>query len=247
MTEPVRLARARACFTDGAGWVDVIIPTYNRRQLLLDRALPSVLVQTYPRIRVIVVAHGCTDGTLSAVERMGNKRVRCVPIERTRQYPASAMNHWLMGPTEALNAGLRLVRGDWIARMDDDDVWLPDHVEKLLAWAKAGNHEFVSSKHIAAGREVAPYVMPNGVRIGGCQTWLYRSYLKFFSYNPGSWRKSWNRNNDTDLQHRMWKAGVRMGYYPLPTVRIDPRPGQTQVGSKAYLSDEHTIEAAYRF
>lgn len=247
MTEPGLLARARACFTDGDGWVDAIIPTFNRKEILLERAVPSALAQTYGKVRVIVVVHGSADGTVEAVARLRNPNIHILYCPRTRLYPPTAMNHWLCGPTEPLNVGLGYSTGDWIARMDDDDIWRPDHISRLISWATAGNHEFVSAAHLANGQKVSPYVMPDGTRIGGCQTWVYRSYLKFFRYNPDSWRKSWNRNNDTDLQHRMWKAGVRMGYYPIPTVRIDPRPGQTHVGSKAYLSDASNIEAAYRF
>ena len=73
------------------------------------------------------------------------------------------------------------------------------------------------------------------------------NYLKFFRYNPESWRKSWNRNNDTDIQDRMWRAGVRMGYMPFSTVRIDPRPGEKFIGSRAYLLNAEEYEDRYGF
>ena len=72
--------------------------------------------------------------------------------------------------------------------------------------------------------------------IGGVQTWLYRSYLKFFKANINCWRKSWNRVNDLDLQNRFYLAGVKMDYLNLSTCIIKPRPGETEIGIKAYKS-----------
>ncbi len=225
----------------------MIIPTFNRKPLLLERAIPSVLSQTYERTRAIVVDHGSTDGTLMAVTGMRNQRVIVVHCPRLASYPPTAENHWLCGPTDPLNVGLGVAKGDWIARMDDDDVLMPDHVETLLRLAVGCNYEFVSSRHLASGKSVDPYVMTDGTRIGGCQTWVYRSYLKLFRYNQDSWRKSWNRNNDTDLQDRMWRAGVRMGYHPMPTVIVDPRPGETCVGSAVYRENADRMEELYAF
>ena len=85
------------------------------------------------------------------------------------------------------------------------------------------------------------------VSIGGVQTWLYRSYLKFFRYNPDCWRKSWNRVNDTDLQDRMFRAGVRMGYLDKVVAKVLPRPGETSVGLKAYLEDRDNKERQFAF
>lgn len=227
-------------------WVDIIIPTFNRKNLLLERAIPSVLSQTYPRTRAIVVAHGCTDGTVTAVARLRSPRVQILWCKRSETYPPRADLHWLMGPTQPLNVGLSYVKGDWIGRMDDDDILVTDHVEKMLQFA--GNYyEFVSGAHEADGGIVQPYVMKDGVRIGGCQTWLYRSYLKFFRYNPDSWRRSWNRNNDTDITDRMWRAGVRMGYTPRVHAILEPRPGETYIGSKAYINDPERYEETYGF
>ena len=77
----------------------------------------------------------------------------------------------------------------------------------------------------------------NGKLIGGTQTWLYRGYLKFMKYNPDCWRKKWNKVNDTDLQERMVNAGVRIGYLDEITAHVRPRPGETEVGLRAYLDN----------
>ena len=210
--------------------------------------------QDYPNLEIIVAAHGCTDMTVPVVNALAGPRIRLIEVPRKRTYPPTAENHWLAGPVVPANAALRECRGDWIARIDDDDKWTPDHISRLLEFAKKWNYEFVSAQHTEVrdmdfGRQVKivqPYVY-NGVYVGGTQTWLYRSYLKFFKYNRDCWRKPWNRVNDTDLQERMFVAGVRMGYLPEIVAHIEPRPGETEIGSKAYLQDAEAKERQYAF
>mgnify|MGYP001578867035 CR=1 FL=1 len=221
--------------------VSVIIPTHNRVDLLFDRALPSAQRQSYDNLEIIVAAHGCTDNTVAAVQAhaherrtYGDRRLRIVVVPRVVTYPPTRENHWFAGPVDPLNAALKVCRGGWIARLDDDDEWTVDHIESLLTFASCHDFEFVSSAHRTHMGLVSPYDV-DGVEVGGCQTWLYRSYLRFMRYNPDCWRKRWNRVNDTDLQARFRAAGVRMGYLPEVTAVVLPRPGKRSVGLAAYF------------
>ncbi len=229
--------------------VSVIIPTHNRADLLTQVCLPSVLRQTHKNLEIIVVAHGCEDTTMWELRygaiQIGDDRIKPTYLRRHVHYPDTPENRWFAGPVDPINEGLKHVTGKWIARIDDDDEWTPDHIEVLLAEALSGNYEFVSSGHVTHKGPVEPYtyradhidkanlVLPH-TRIGGTQTWLFRSYLRFFKWNPDCWRKRWNRVNDTDIQDRMYKAGVRMGYTSKITAKVLPRPGETEVGLKAY-------------
>lgn len=215
--------------------------------MLMTRALPSILGQTYANMEIIVAAHGCTDGTADRVRALNDPRIKVIEVPRKRTYPSSAMNHWLAGPIAPANAALRIVKGEWIARLDDDDVWLSNHLHNLIGFALANDYEFVSSAYRThTGHKAEPYCV-HGMNIGGTQTWVYRSYLKFMSYNPDCWRKTWDRNNDIDLQNRFVRAGVRMGYLNRITCEITPRPGETEIGSKAYLADKSRTEAKFAF
>ena len=232
---------------DAEPLVSVIIPTHNRVELLLTRALPSVLAQTYRNLEILVCAHGCTDRTSGRVRATADRRIRLITVKRKRRYPPSAENHWYAGPVDPINAGLKAARGKWIARIDDDDEWTPDHIEKLLRFAQSGNYEFVSSAHASHDK---PYIGPYDVRgqkVGGVQTWMYRSYLRFFKANPDCWRKKWNRVNDTDLQDRMVRAGVRTDYLPIVTAIVNPRPGENVIGLKAYQQNRAETERRLAF
>ena len=230
--------------------VSVYIPTYNRAGLLLERAVPSVLSQTYRNLELIVVGDHCTDDTAERLTAVTDRRLRFVNLPaRRRRYPDDVEIHWLAGPVVAANKGLDLVTGRWIARIDDDDMWTPHHIETLLTFALSGRYEFVSACYATErhGQPVVVDVRDERPRIGGTQTWLYRSYLRFFRYNIHCWRKSWNRVNDTDLQDRMHTAGVRMGFLEEVVAYVFPRPGETTVGLEAYHLTASAKAEHFRF
>lgn len=230
--------------------ISVYTPTYNRAELLLERAVKSVLSQTYDKFEFIIVGDHCTDQTKVLLNAINDPRIRFYNIpKRGYRYPPTADNHWLAGPVVAANTALGMVRGKWIARIDDDDIWTEDHLEVLLGLAQNGNYEFVSSSYEAERNGVRAVVDVKGEipRIGGTQTWLYRSYLKFIKYNINCWRKSWNRVNDTDLQERIAKAGVRIGFLEQVTCYVLPRPGESVIGLAAYREHSEEKEDRYKF
>jgi glycosyltransferase involved in cell wall biosynthesis len=98
--------------------VSAVIPTYNRAELL-PQALDSVLHQTRPPDRVIVVDDGSTDGTEQVLSSYGQK------IEVLSQ-PNS-------GKSTALNLALQAIDGGWVWLFDDDDLAYPDAIDLHLA------------------------------------------------------------------------------------------------------------------
>ena len=113
--------------------VTTIIPTRNRPELLMGRAIPSVLAQTYTDRECIVVGDGTDDDTVAAmsllVKRDGRFRFWNLPNIDHR----SGVAGWSVGGTEAFNFGLDQARGEWISYLADDDAYRPIHHERLLA------------------------------------------------------------------------------------------------------------------
>lgn len=230
--------------------ISVYTPTYNRAEILLDRAVRSVLRQTYDHFEFVIIGDHCTDRTEELVRAVRDPRIRFFNIpKRGYRYPPTAENHWLAGPVVAANTALEMVKGKWIARLDDDDIWTDDHLEALLQFAETGKYEFVSSSYEAERDGVRQVIDVKDAqpRIGGTQTWLYRSYLRFMKYNIHCWRKSWNRVNDTDLQDRIGKAGVRTGFLDKVTCYVLPRPGETTIGLAAYREHRAEKESHFEF
>ena len=103
--------------------VSAIIPTYNRRQLVL-RAIHSALAQTQTVEEIIVIDDGSTDGTGEALAAEFGDR-----IVYARQANA--------GVSAARNRGMAMARGRYFALLDSDDEWLPDKTARQLEWLEA--------------------------------------------------------------------------------------------------------------
>ncbi len=99
--------------------VSVVIPTYNRPDMLA-RALGSVMRQDYPRLEVLVIndAGLPIEDTVALHNALGNVQAINMPENG--------------GAARARNAGLRAAKGHFIAFLDDDDEYLPQHVSTLV-------------------------------------------------------------------------------------------------------------------
>ena len=99
--------------------VTVIIPTYNRVRYL-GEAIHSVLNQTFAELELVIVDDGSTDATAELVGAVGDPRVRYLRQPHR-------------GISAAMNSGLRDARTEYVARLDSDDIWLPDLLARLTA------------------------------------------------------------------------------------------------------------------
>jgi glycosyltransferase involved in cell wall biosynthesis len=240
----LRIARARYehLYSDPTEnpLVSVMIATYDRGQLLVDRTLPPILAQTYQNLEVVIVGDCCPGNTPELLAQVKDPRVRFYNLSRRGKYPEDVSLRWFVAGVEPANKALRLIRGKWIVWLDDDDVFTLDHIETLLRFAQKERYEFVAAlyeeerngKRVVKGHKSDEYP-----EYGGHSTWLYRSYLRFFRYDIHSWRKSWNRPTDIDLQLRMQAAGVRMGTLDQVVSYVLPRPGSSTVGLAAHEVD----------
>jgi glycosyltransferase involved in cell wall biosynthesis len=106
--------------------VTVIIPTYNWSSVL-PYSVGSALRQTFSDFEVLVVGDGCTDDSEAVVEAVQDERVRWINL------PANTGHQ--SGPN---NEGLRQARGEFIAYLGHDDLWLPHHLSCMVAALEAG-------------------------------------------------------------------------------------------------------------
>jgi glycosyltransferase involved in cell wall biosynthesis len=99
--------------------VTVIIPTYNRAALL-GEAIKSVLMQRFTNWELIVVDDGSTDATRALLETFHDARLRLLRQPHR-------------GISSAMNLGLSAARGEYIARLDSDDIWQPDMLSTMVS------------------------------------------------------------------------------------------------------------------
>ncbi|MBI1356294.1 MAG: glycosyltransferase [Acidobacteria bacterium] len=219
--------------------ISVLLPVYNERTLL-GEALDSLLAQTEPDFEIVAVDDGSTDGTADLLDARARQDSRLRPLH---------LPHG--GIVAALNAGLAVAQGRYIARMDADDVARPDRLRlqaELLdrrpevglvagrvrflgdAQAQAGMARFVgwtngllSAERISCERFVeSPFVHPSV---------MFRRELveQFGGYRAGDFPE------DYELWLRWLEAGVRMEKLdaelldwrerPQRLTRTDPRYG----------------------
>ena len=99
--------------------VSVIIPTYNRVELLRF-AIESVLEQTFTNFEIIVSDDKSTDNTRDVVGDFSDERIKYI------------LNEGKKGPSGARNTAILASAGEYIAFLDDDDKWLPEKLQKQV-------------------------------------------------------------------------------------------------------------------
>lgn len=100
--------------------VSVILPTYNNQQLL-ESSVWSVLTQDFTDFELIIINDGSTDNTKQIIEKLQQKDSRIKLLNQENQ-----------GIVASLNRGLKAASGDYIARIDGDDQWLPHKLKTQI-------------------------------------------------------------------------------------------------------------------
>jgi glycosyltransferase involved in cell wall biosynthesis len=218
--------------------VTVVIPVYNRRSLL-ERALRTVAEQRLQPERVIVIDDGSDDGSAETAERMG----------------ADVVRQANSGVSSARNVGLEFARTPWVALLDSDDEWLPNHLATV--YPHVAGRVLVSAAAITTfGRlrgslrdQPLDLVNPeqllwpeNPVVTSG--TLLHRpTALSVGAFNPAE-----TYNEDLDLWIRMLQEGSGLALPTVTTryahheVQLSANRGAMQSGIKDMLTKGRAAE-----
>jgi hypothetical protein len=229
-----RLAQVRQtpeyerAFTDPEPLVSVVIPTYDRGTLLVNRAIPSVTRQTYPNWEIVVVGDTAPEETGRMIDELNDPRVRYRNLSIRGPYPENPRDLWHVAGIPARNAAVAMARGSWIAPLDDDDAFDPEHIAVLL--------DRVRTQRAEVGYGLMHCLMNDGSSFDlgrfppeyghfGWQSAVFHAGLRFFEMeladalfsSPGDWA----------LCRRMVRAGVRFTMVDRIVVdhhesRIDP-------------------------
>lgn len=152
--------------------VSIITPSYNTAKYI-GETIRSVLDQTYQNWELIIVDDCSKDDTDAVVSSFSDERIRYLKNEKNS------------GAAVSRNYALREAKGRWIAFLDSDDLWLPEKLEKQVAFMEDGGYAFsytgykvVNEQSISTGQRVTGPRHIN--RIGmylynwlGCLTVMY--------------------------------------------------------------------------
>lgn len=111
--------------------VTVLLPVYNAERHLQE-ALSSIVNQSYKNLEILVINDGSTDSSEEIILRCKDTRIR---------YVKNAQNLKLI---KTLNIGLELANGEYVARMDADDIAFPSRIEEQIKFALRNNNEINS-------------------------------------------------------------------------------------------------------
>jgi teichuronic acid biosynthesis glycosyltransferase TuaG len=116
--------------------ISIIIPTYNRADLLV-KTVQSILCQSYKNFEIIIVSDGSTDETKEKILKINDNRLIFLELNKNFGYPAKARNE-----------GIKKSNGSFIAFCDDDDLWHIDKLRKQVNIAKKGFDFIFTNKSI---------------------------------------------------------------------------------------------------
>lgn len=129
--------------------VSFILPVYNGEAYLLE-SISSILNQSYKNLEIIVINDGSVDKSEEIIKNINDPRI--VYIFQSNQ-----------GLSSALNAGIKVAKGDFVARQDQDDISLPNRIGVQLNYLLKNNIDFVGSRSIVIddqGNKIAKHNHP---------------------------------------------------------------------------------------
>ncbi len=132
--------------------ISIIVPVYNVERFI-EETMDCVMAQTYSRWELLLVEDGSSDGTAAVIKeyvrKKGEKRIRLI------------MQPENLGAARARNRGLKEAEGRYIAYLDADDLWVPEKLERELAFMTEKNaafaftgYEFVNENGRGTGKVV---------------------------------------------------------------------------------------------
>ena len=132
--------------------VSIITPAYNSKKFIED-AIESVIAQSYQNWEMIIVDDASTDESIEIIQKYVNIEYRIVLFSNDKN----------LGASESRNLAIREAKGNYIAFLDSDDIWLPNKLEKQIGLMEKekiamsySNYETINKDGFVTGRFLAP-------------------------------------------------------------------------------------------
>ena len=210
------------------GLISVVMPVYNCDSYLRE-AIQSILDQTYKQFELIIVEDGSKDGTRSIVEEFASVDNRIHPIYKE-------INRGVPGYIANLNEVVGLAQGEFIARMDGDDISLPDRFAKQVEFLRNNPGIFLvgtSAINISPEGEFISYtVFPtDATKIQKDlerKNSIYHPTVMF--RNDGTVKYRLNYAEDYDLWLQLIKSGKQLTNLAEPLLKYRTSTGSLSRG-----------------
>lgn len=118
--------------------VSIIMPSYNSQDYI-EKAISSILCQTYSDFELIIVNDKSTDNTVNIVKKYAKEDFRIIFLN----------NKYKKGVSGAMNTGIDISRGNYITRMDSDDISVSDRIQKQVLFLEQNQDFGICSVNIS--------------------------------------------------------------------------------------------------
>ncbi|MBI3118135.1 MAG: glycosyltransferase family 2 protein [Candidatus Hydrogenedentes bacterium] len=217
-----------------SGKVSIVTATYNRSRVLAY-AVRSVLHQSHGMWEHLIIGDACTDDTATVVSAFADSRITFVNLARRCGEQS--------GPN---NEGVARATGDYVAFLNHDDLWFPDHLETCVGALREDEADIVFTLYLS--------IRPDGQHVlgGVCPTRAYRPHVfvpastwlmrRATALDVGPWRMSSKCFNvpSQEWLFRAWKQGLRVRLVPHLTV-LAVQAGRRPQAYRNQDASEHEV------
>lgn len=202
-------------------FISVIMSVYNDEEYLRS-AIDSILNQSYMNFEFIIINDGSSDSSLEIIEELSRLDERILVVNRENK-----------GLAYSLNEGIKIAKGKYIARMDADDISMPDRLEKQVKFIEQGDYDIIYGDTFLIdkdGADICPSYRPAEVSVV-----LKNLHINNFIPHPTVFAKRdvfykygfYNPNYKTGQDLELWlrfNNKAKFGYIPevILKYRISP-------------------------
>jgi glycosyltransferase involved in cell wall biosynthesis len=218
--------------------VSVILPVRNAERYV-GQAMESILRQTYGDFEIIAIDDGSTDHSLEILKKYASSDKRMNIVSRENR-----------GLVASLNQGLKAARGQWIARMDADDIALPQRFERQLQRLEHTGADICGSwvKLFGADRRVIKHPQTDEaikMKMIFCAPFTHPAVMmKTEMVRQLGYDKDWETCEDYDLWERATRAGWKM--INIPEILLLYRQHKTQISTMALSMQQQLTQKIRR-
>ena len=206
--------------------ISVIMPVFNGGDLL-NKAIESILGQTFENFEFIIINDGSTDETAEVVRGYASSDSRIIFIDQDN-----------IGLTKSLNKAIKTSKGNYIARMDADDVSALNRFETQMEWMKGGKYDLCCSRtYLLNSNRISPglsYYMPKRIQMFFRNPFIHGTFLikrKALDI-VGLYDEDFIYSQDYKLICDFYRNNLKIKYIKQPLYFTNTPPGSIGVSKK---------------
>jgi glycosyltransferase involved in cell wall biosynthesis len=209
--------------------ISVLMSSYNDEKFI-DESVQSILNQSFSDFEFLIINDGSTDNTLKIMQRYTKQDKRIILINNKRN----------LGFIKSLNKGLKKAKGKYIARMDADDVALPNRLQIQFDYLEQNTDIFMAGTYAINmdenGTKISLFKPPTNPKMiaKSLETYncMYHNTIMFRNSGEYFYREKMTYTEDNDLYLRFLSDGKKIANIPILLVKYRRSPNSTSFSKR---------------